>query len=120
MADNKIDKKMELINELDEHYLGWTEDNDQRMTRKNGWNDITDAYWGKLPSNWPYQSKVIDPRIQTSLKEKNARLLNSKLRGDLTPRDGEGDSSRRNYRTLSLTTNGTTLITVVACYLNSQ
>ena len=91
MADNKLDKKMETLNEISNHYLGWTEDNDQRMSRKNGWNDVTDAYWGKLPDNWPYQSKVIDPRIQTSLKEKNARLLNSKLRGELTPRDGEGD-----------------------------
>lgn len=81
-------KKEALIKDLESHYLGWTEDNEQRMIRKNGWNDITDAYWGKLPSNWPYQSKVIDPRIQTSLKEKNARLLNTKLRGVLVPREG--------------------------------
>jgi len=43
MADNKLDKKMETLNEISNHYLGWTEDNDQRMSRKNGWNDVTDA-----------------------------------------------------------------------------
>jgi len=74
--------------EVDRHYQQWNEDNDQRRTRKNGWNDVTDAYWGKLPSDWPYINKVVDPRIRTSLIEKNARLLNSKLRGRLVPREG--------------------------------
>lgn len=74
--------------EVGTHYRSWKEDNDKRRTRKNGWNDITDAYWGKLPSDWPYISKVVDPRIRTSLTEKNARLLNGKLRGRLVPREG--------------------------------
>lgn len=74
--------------EVMRHYTQWTEDNTNRMTRKFGWNDITDAYWGKLPADWPYNSKVVDPRIRTSLIEKNARLLNSKLRGRLVPREG--------------------------------
>lgn len=69
----------------------WTEDNDQRMRRKNGWNDITDAYWGKLPKDWPYISKTVIPLLRTSLIEKNGRLLNSKLRGRLIPREG-GDT----------------------------
>lgn len=75
-------------NYVESHYLTWTEDNDQRRIRKNGWNDVTDAYWGKLPSDWPYINKVVDPRIRTSLIEKNARLLNTKLRGRLIPREG--------------------------------
>lgn len=75
-------------NHVESHYLTWTEDNDQRRIRKNGWNDVTDAYWGKLPSDWPYINKVVDPRIRTSLIEKNARLLNTKLRGRLIPREG--------------------------------
>ena len=74
--------------EVDSHYSIWQEDNDVRRTRKNGWNDVTDAYWGKLPSDWPYINKVVDPRIRTSLIEKNARLLNAKLRGRLIPREG--------------------------------
>lgn len=74
--------------EIERHYLQWNEDNDTRRIRKNGWNDVTDSYWGKLPSNWPYINKVVDPRIRTSLLEKNARLLNTKLRGKLVPREG--------------------------------
>lgn len=66
----------------------WTQDNDKRMNRRYGWNDITDAYWGKLPDDWPYESKTVDPRIRTSIVEKNARLLNNRLRGRLTPREG--------------------------------
>lgn len=79
---------LDILQQCQLHFKTWQEDNDQRRTRKNGWNDITDAYWGKLPKDWPYLSVVTDPRIQTSLKEKNARLLNAKLRGRLVPREG--------------------------------
>jgi len=81
-------KKEKIYLDAYRHYLQWNEDNEQRRTRKNGWNDVTDAYWGKLPSDWPYINKVVDPRIRTSLIEKNARLLNTKLRGRLVPREG--------------------------------
>jgi len=83
-------KKDELLLEINQHYEMWTEDNDKRRTRTNGWNDITDAYWGKLPDDWPYITRIVDPRIRTSLIEKNGRLINSKLRGRLIPRE-EGD-----------------------------
>lgn len=76
------------INEVMFHYNLWREDNDTRRTRKNGWNDITDAWWGKLPEDWPYDSRVVDPVIRTSIIEKDARLLNAKLRGRLVPREG--------------------------------
>jgi hypothetical protein len=85
---NGLTKKDKALIEVEAHYIQWNEDNDQRRTRKNGWNDVTDAYWGKLPSDWPYINKVVDPRIRTSLIEKNARLLNAKLRGRLVPREG--------------------------------
>ena len=81
-------KTSDIIKELDNHYQMWTQDNEKRMTRVNGWNDITDAYYGKLPKDWPYITKIVDPRIRTSLIEKNARLVNSKLRGRLVPREG--------------------------------
>ena len=74
--------------QVEDHYIVWKEDNDQRMNRENGWNDVTDAYWGKLPDDWPFESRVVDPRIRTSLLEKNGRLLNSKLRGRVAPREG--------------------------------
>lgn len=84
----KTPDKPPRYNEVESHYIQWTEDNEIRRTRKNGWNDVTDAYWGKLPSDWPYINKVVDPRIRTTLIEKNARLLNTKLRGRLIPREG--------------------------------
>lgn len=70
------------------HYIAWTEDLDIRLHRKNGWIDITDAYWGKLPSDFPFINRVVDPRIRTALIEKNARLINAKLQGKLNPREG--------------------------------
>lgn len=76
------------LSEVLNHYTAWTEDLDIRLNRKNGWNDITDAYWGKLPSDFPFINKVVDPRIKTTLIEKNARLINSKLKGKLNPREG--------------------------------
>lgn len=83
----KEDKEKTLVDVLS-HYTMWTEDSDIRRIRENGWDDITDAYWGRLPEDWPYNTKVVDPRIRTSLLEKNARLLNAKLRGRLVPREG--------------------------------
>jgi hypothetical protein len=101
MAKNKLDNskkpsmviktKPEILVEITSHYEDWKDDNEQRMNRDNGWNDITDAYYGRLPDDWPYNSFVVDPRISTTLIEKNARLLNSRLKGRLVPREG-GDA----------------------------
>lgn len=77
----------EILRECKAHYNDWTEDNMIRQTRPNGWDDVTDAYWGKLPKDWPYISRIVDPRIRTTIIEKNARLINSKLRGRLVPRE---------------------------------
>jgi len=86
MAKNSSDEQ--VLKDVLSHYEMWTDDNDIRRTRKNGWDDVTEAYWGRLPKDWPYTSRVVDPRIRTSLIEKNARLLNAKLRGRLVPREG--------------------------------
>lgn len=74
------------IDSLMLHYLRGRQDMDTRRTRKNGWNEILTAYMGKLPANWPFLSVVTDPRIRTALVEKDARLINAKLRGRLVPR----------------------------------
>lgn len=78
----------ELVTELIEHYETASSDNDIRRTRKNGWNDVLNAYFGVLPGNWPYLSKISDPLIRTVILRKTARLINSKLRGTLVPREG--------------------------------
>lgn len=80
--------KDEKLQKLSEHYSTGVAEMDTRRTRKNGWNDVIDAYMSKLPTNWPHQAKVTDPRIRTAILEKTARLLNSKLQGRLVPREG--------------------------------
>lgn len=86
-------KQDEYFNRLMLHYRYWTQDMDTRRTRKNGWNDIVNAYMGKLPANWPFLSMVVDPRIRTSVLEKTSRLLNAKLQGRLIPREN-GDVTK--------------------------
>ena len=94
MADKKQTKyktspmKGTILQEVQAHYVDWTEDRDIRMTRENGWNDVLDAYFGRLPDNWPYLSQIVDPVLRTTIIEKKARLTNSKLRGRLVPREG--------------------------------
>ena len=79
--------QVDILTEVNTHYQAWTKDNEIRTTRKNGWNDITDAYYGKLPDDWPFTSRTVDPCIRTTIIEKNARLVNGKLRGRLVPRE---------------------------------
>lgn len=85
---------------LEEHYEHGTQDMDQRRTRKNGWNDAIKAYLGVLPDNWPYQAKVTDPRIHTNLNEKTARLVNAKLRGTVSGREGSDEVKARIHNTI--------------------
>lgn len=89
---NTMAKKKELqediLIEVQAHYQQWTDDRDTRLDRENGWNDVLDAYFGRLPESWPYLSRVVDPRLRTTIIEKKARLTNSKLRGKLVPREG--------------------------------
>lgn len=84
-----------ILEEVQHHYQQWTEDRDTRMTRENGWNDVLDAYFGRLPDNWQYLSMVVDPVLRTTIIEKKARLTNSKLRGRLVPREGADIISSR-------------------------
>ena len=90
-------KEEELLKEVTSHYQAWTDDRDIRLTRKYGWDDVTDAYYGRLPDDWPFTSKTTDPRIRTALIEKNARLVGGKLKGRLVPREsGDIISARIN------------------------
>jgi len=89
-SKNKESKEepLSILVEVKAHYQDWTDDRDTRMTRENGWNDILDAFFGRLPDNFPYNSQVVDPRLRTTLIEKKARLTNGKLRGRVVPREG--------------------------------
>jgi hypothetical protein len=79
----------ELLNELMYHYQYGSDDMDRRKLRKNGWDDITKAYFGYLPSNWPYRSRVVDPVIRTTILEKTSRMFAGKLRGTVVPREAD-------------------------------
>lgn len=79
------------LTRLYRHYTLGTQDMDTRRVRKNGWNDVINAYMSKVPTNWPYNSVVTLPLIRTTILEKNGRLLNAKLQGRLVPRDEAGD-----------------------------
>ena len=78
----------ELLAELNYHYTFSQDDMDKRKLRKNGWDDTLKAYFGKLPSTWPYQTQVTDPVIRTAILEKTARMFAGKLRGTIVPREG--------------------------------
>lgn len=80
--------KEELLNEVQDHYEQWQEDNERRTYQKGGWKDIIDAYYGQLPADWPFTSHTVDNRIRTSLLEKNSRLTNTTLRGKVVPLPG--------------------------------
>ena len=78
----------ELFEEVMYHYTFSQDDMDKRKLRKNGWDDILKAYFGYLPANWAYLSKVTDPVIRTTIIEKTSRMFAGKLRGTVTPREG--------------------------------
>lgn len=80
--------KEELLLQVQQHYTWWTGDLQIRSSRKNGFKDVTDAYYGKLPDDWPFTSRITDPRIRTTLLEKNARLTSRRLKGKASPREG--------------------------------
>lgn len=81
-------KDYELLSELMYHYSFSQDDMDKRKLRRNGWDETLLAYFGKLPSNWPYLAKVVDPVIRTVLLEKTSRMFAGKLRGTVAPREG--------------------------------
>lgn len=95
MAKKPLKIDVPILDEVQQHYTDWTEDRDIRLTRENGWNDVLDAYFGRLPEDFPYLSSVVDPVLRTTIVEKKARLTNSKLRGRLVPREGADIISAR-------------------------
>lgn len=85
-------KEQDLFKEVHSHYESATEDLDQRIARKNGFNDADRMFASYLDEkSWPYRSTMFDPRPYTVIQEKSARLIGSKPKGRLVPREG-GDT----------------------------
>lgn len=87
-VSSTIEADYDILQQVQWHFTMWNQDYDRRRTRPGGWNDVTDAYWGKLPPDWPYTNRVVDPILWTNVNEKDDRILNAKLRGVLVPREG--------------------------------
>lgn len=96
MANNIIPRgtKAEISTFTDvlSHYTTAKEDLDQRIQRKNGFNDADKFFSSHIDEkSWPYKSIMFDPRPYTVVLEKSARLIGSKPKGRLVPREG-GDT----------------------------
>lgn len=81
-----------VFTEVYDHYSTSKEDLEQRIQRKNGFNDADKFVSSYIDEkSWPYKSIVFDPRPYTVILEKSARLIGSKPKGRLVPREG-GDT----------------------------
>ncbi len=84
--------EQKLFTEVHSHYLMAREDLEQRIYRKNGFDDADKMFASFIDEKiWPYRSLMFDPRPYTVILEKSARLIGSKPKGRLVPREG-GDS----------------------------
>ncbi len=98
MADNKdliisgSPQEQKRFTEVNSHYSLAKQDLQQRIQRKNGFDDADKMFASWLDEgNWPYKSMMFDPRPYTVILEKTARLIGSKPKGRLVPREG-GDT----------------------------
>lgn len=84
--------EVQLFTEVNSHYSIARQDLEQRVYRKNGFDDADKMFASHIDeASWPYRSTMFDPRPYTVILEKSARLIGSKPKGRLVPREG-GDS----------------------------
>lgn len=82
-----------------QHYTIGFQETDSRRTGRGRIGSISFDEADELfrswldEGKWPYDALLFDPRVFTFLFEKTARLLGSKLRGEMVPREG-GDALR--------------------------
>jgi len=86
------DEEIKLFKAVNDHYKIAREDLETRITRKNGFDDADKMFASYIDeANWPYSSQLFDPIPYTVILEKSGRLVGSKPKGRLVPREG-GDS----------------------------
>jgi hypothetical protein len=82
-------KEQQTFTDVYRHYEMAQEDLDSRI---NDWNKKDELFRSYInESDWPYQSIIFDPRTFTAIFEKTSRLLASKPKGRMVPREG-GDT----------------------------
>lgn len=85
-------QEVKAFTEIHGHYTLAKQDLEQRISRKNGFDDADKMYSSYIDEgNWPYSSIIYDPRPYTIILEKSGRLIGSKPKGRLVPREG-GDT----------------------------
>ena len=86
------DEEKKVFKDDYSHYKMSKEDLEIRISRKNGFDDSDKMFSSYIdPKSWPYKSMIFDPRPYTVIVEKAARLIGSKPKGRLVPREG-GDT----------------------------
>ena len=86
------DSEVQAFTEVSSHYQLSRQDLEQRIYRKNGFDDADKMFASYIDEkSWPYRSTMFDPRPYTVILEKSARLIGAKPKGRLVPREG-GDT----------------------------
>src|SRR5687767_4031343 len=71
------------------HYSMSSSDLQQRIMRKNGFDDADKMFASYIDEgSWPYSSTLFVPIPYTTIIEKSARLIGSKPKGRMVPREG--------------------------------
>ena len=84
----------QTFSELLRHYELGFDETDSRRTGKGRIGSISFDEADELfrswlnEKDWPYDALLFDPRVFTFIFEKTARLIGSRLRGELVPREG--------------------------------
>ena len=94
MAKSKVKgttAEQKLFSDVEGHYTLAKEDLQQRVDRKNGFDDSDKMFASHIDeAKWPFRSMMFDPIPYTVILEKSARLIGSKPKGRLVPRE-DGD-----------------------------
>ena len=84
----------DYFDEVNKHYSSGFQETERRRTGRGRVGSISFDEADELfrswidESKWPYDALLFDPRVFTFIFEKTARLLGSRLRGELVPREG--------------------------------
>jgi len=84
--------EISTFSECNKHYSIARADLEQRTFRKNGFDDADKMFASFIDeATWPYSSTIFVPIPYTTILEKSARLVGSKPKGRMVPREG-GDA----------------------------
>lgn len=90
----KSQSEAEIFNEVKRHNDIGFQETDNRVTGRGrigsiSFNEADELFRSWIDEeNWPYDALLFDPRIFTFITEKTSRLISSKPKGRLTPREG--------------------------------